>query len=134
MMTQTKKWLGKISNKGLLSFFANGFAATGIQESPGGFTKIRSFTAHVSGKRKDRRQQVKALSGHAELDEEAINYYAESKFFLPKTLSDLEEQIYTCVNALDLLREREGIGAEGYLHGLDMIQKGADTLQEVPLL
>jgi hypothetical protein len=64
------------------------------------------------------------MFGHAELDEEAIKYYAESNFFLPETLSDLEEQIYTCVNALELLTKREGIAAEGYLHGLDMIQKG----------
>jgi hypothetical protein len=126
MMTRTKKWSGKISGKGLLSFFANGFAATDIQESPGGFTifMFRPITAHVSGNRKDRCQQVKAMVGHAELDEEAIKYYAESDFFLPKTLSDLEEQIYTCIKALELLTEREGIAAEGYLHGLDMIQNG----------
>jgi hypothetical protein len=126
MLTRTKKWSGEISNKGLLSTFANGFAATDIQESPGGFTIFMfcPITAHVSGNRKDRRQPVKAMFGHAELDEEAIKYYAESNFFLSETLSDLDEQIYTCVKALKLLTEREGIAAEGYLHGLGMIQKG----------
>jgi hypothetical protein len=126
MMTRTKKWSGEISDKGLLSFFANGFAATDIQESPGGFMifMFRPITAHISGNRKDRRQQVKAMFGHAKLDEEAIKNYAESDFFLPKTLSNLKEQMYTCVKALELLTEREGIAAEGYLHGLDMIQKG----------
>jgi hypothetical protein len=38
MFTRTKRWSGEISDKGLLNFFANGFAANGIQESPGGFT------------------------------------------------------------------------------------------------
>jgi hypothetical protein len=139
MMTRTKKWSGEISDKGLLSFFANGFAANDIQESPGGFTifMFRPITANVSGNRKDRRQQVKAMFGHAELDEEAIKYYAESDVFLPETLSDLEEQIYTCVKALELLTEREGIAADGYLHGLNMIQKGRrlfkNFLSEDPL-
>jgi hypothetical protein len=81
------------------------------------------ITAHLLGNRKDRRQQVKVMFGHAELDEEAIKYYAKSNFFLPKTLSGLEEQIYTCVKVLKLLTEREEIAAEGYLHTLNMIQK-----------
>jgi hypothetical protein len=38
MMTQTKKWSGEVCNKGLVSFFANGFVAKEIQESPGRFT------------------------------------------------------------------------------------------------
>jgi hypothetical protein len=124
--TRTKKWSGEISDKGLLGFFANGFAANDIHESPGGFTifMFRPITAHVSGNKKDRRQQVKAMFGNTELDEEAIKYYAENDFFLPETLSDLEEQIYTCVKALELFTEREGIAVEGFLHGLDMIQKG----------
>jgi hypothetical protein len=92
MMLRTKKWSGEFSDKGLLSFFANGFAANGIQESPGGFTifMFRPITANVSGNRKDRRQPVKEMFGHAKLDEEVIKYYAESDFFLPETLSDLE--------------------------------------------
>jgi hypothetical protein len=40
------------------------------------------------------------MFGSTELDKEAIKYYAESDFFLPETLADLEEQIYTCVKAL----------------------------------
>jgi hypothetical protein len=126
MMTPAKKWSGEISDKCLLSLLANGFAMTDIQEPPGGFTifMFRPITARISGNRKDRRQQVKLMFGHAELDEEPIEYYTERGFFLPKTLSKLEEQIYTCGKALKLLTEREGIAAEGYLHGLDMIQKG----------
>jgi hypothetical protein len=58
MMTWTKKWSGEISNKGLLSFFANGFATSDMQELPGGFTifMFRPITAHVPGNRKYRRQ------------------------------------------------------------------------------
>jgi hypothetical protein len=126
VLTRTKKWLGEISDKGLLAFSANGFAVNNIHESPGGFTifMFRPIMAHISRNRRDRRQLVKAIFGHTELDEEAINYYAESGFFLPKTLSDLEEQIYTCVKALELFTKIKGIAVEGFLHGLDMIQKG----------
>jgi hypothetical protein len=125
MATKTKKWSGEISDKGLLAFFANGFAATDIQESPGGFTifMFRPITAHVPSNRKDRRQQVKAMFGSTELDDEAVKYYAENDFFLPETLADLEEQIYTCIKTLELFTEREGIAVEGFLHGMKMIQR-----------
>jgi hypothetical protein len=126
MMTWTKKWSGEISNKGLLSFFKNGFAASDIQELPGGFTifMFRPITAHEPANRKDRCQQVKAMFGSIELDKEAIKYYAESNLFLWETLLDLEGQIYTCIKTLELFTEREGITVEGFLHGLEMIQRG----------
>jgi hypothetical protein len=125
MLTRTKKWSGEISDKGLLAFFANGFAASDIQESPGGFTifMFRPITAHIPSNRKDRRLQVKAMFGSTELDDEAVRYYSESDFFLPETLSDLEEQIYTCIKTLELFTYREGVAVEGYIHGLSMIQR-----------
>ena len=125
MRTATKKWSSLVSEKGLLAFFANGFAATEIQESPGGFTifMFRPITAPRPTSRKDRRQQVKSMFGSTELDDEAIKYYAESNFFLRVTLTDLEEQIYTALKCLELFAVREGIAAEGFEHGLRMIQK-----------
>jgi hypothetical protein len=53
--TQTKRWSGLVSEKGLLGFFANGFAANEIQESPGGFTifMFKPLTAiHTKDKKK----------------------------------------------------------------------------------
>jgi hypothetical protein len=38
MQTQTKKWSGQVSEKGLMGFFSSGFAARDIDEQPGGFT------------------------------------------------------------------------------------------------
>jgi hypothetical protein len=54
--TQTKRWSGLVSEKGLLGFFADGFAANEIQESPGGFTifffMFKPITAtHTKGKK-----------------------------------------------------------------------------------
>jgi hypothetical protein len=125
MFTRTKRWSGEISDKGLLNFFANGFAANDIQESPGGFTifMFRPITAKVPKDRKDRRQQVRAMFGSTELDEEAVKYYAENDFFLPESLADLEEQIHTCIKTLELFTEQDGIAVEAFTHGFEMIQR-----------
>jgi hypothetical protein len=64
------------------------------------------------------------MFGHTELDDDAIKYYAESDFFLPQTLPDLEEQICTCIQALELFTSRKGIAVEGYLYGMSLIARG----------
>jgi hypothetical protein len=37
MKTLSKRWPGRISKKGFLSFLSNGYAADNISDSPGGF-------------------------------------------------------------------------------------------------
>jgi hypothetical protein len=126
VQTTTKKWAGEFSDKGLVAFLGTGYAAANIQASPGGFTifMFRPITAYLHSSRTDRRLQVKAMFGNTELDDDAVKYYAESDFFLPQTLADLEEQMHTCIKALELFTSRRGIAAEGYIHGLDMINRG----------
>jgi hypothetical protein len=122
--TQTKRWSGLVSEKGLLGFFANGFAAHEIQESPGGFTifMFKPITALHKKDKKGRQQQVRLMFGSTELDEDAIKYYAENDFYLAETLEGLEEQIYTCIKCLEKFTERDGIATEGFEHGLRMLQ------------
>jgi hypothetical protein len=122
--TQTKRWSGVVSEKGLLGFFANGFAAAEIQESPGGFTifMFKPITAIHTKDKKARQQQVRSMFGSTELDEDAIKYYAENDFYLAETLEGLEEQIYTCIKCLEKFTERRGIATEGFEHGLRMLQ------------
>jgi hypothetical protein len=124
--TTTKSWAGEFCDKGLIAFLGTGYAAADIQASPGGFTifMFRPISAFVGTSRTDRRLQVKSMFGSTELDDEAIKYYAESDFFLPQSLADLEEQIYTCIKALELFTSRQGIAVEGYVHGMEMIRKG----------
>jgi hypothetical protein len=126
MQTKTKKWAGEISEKGLIAFLGTGYGAADIQVSPGGFTifMFRPISAYSHTSRTDRRQQVKAMFGNTELDDEAIKYYAESDFFLPKTLPDLEEQIFTCIQTLELFTSPKGIAVEGYLYGMALIARG----------
>jgi hypothetical protein len=125
MKTITKNWSGRVSEKGLLGFFANGFAANDITEAPGGFTifMFRPLTAPHSSDKKGRRQQVRSMFGSTELDDDAVSYYAENDFYLANSLEGLEEQIYTCIKCLEKLTEREGIATEGFEHGLRMLQK-----------
>jgi hypothetical protein len=125
MRTKTKNWSGEISERGFVAFLATGFAAPDIHRSPGGFTvfMFRPISAQMPSSKTDRRQYVKAMFGKIEIDDEAIKYYAESDFFLPQTMSDLEEQIQTCIQALELLTGRKSIAVEGYAHGLQMLQQ-----------
>ena len=125
MKTVTKNWSGRVSEKGLLGFFANGFAANDITEAPGGFTifMFRPLTAPHSSDKKGRRQQVRSMFGSTELDDDAVRYYAENDFYLADSLEGLEEQIYTCIKCLEKLTEREGIATEGFEHGLQMLRK-----------
>jgi hypothetical protein len=48
MQTQTKKWSGQVSEKGLMGLFASGYAARDIDEQPGGFAifMFRSVSVH----------------------------------------------------------------------------------------
>jgi hypothetical protein len=118
--TQTKRWSGLVSEKGLLGFFANGFAAHEIQESPGGFTifMFKPVTARHTKDKKGRQQQARSMFGSTELDNGAIKYYAENNFYLAETLEGLEEQIYTCIRCLEKFTARNGITTEGFEHGL----------------
>ena len=125
MKTQTKRWSGQISEKGLLGFFARGFAADDIQECPGGFTifMFKPVTAvDRSTDKKGRQQQIKSMFGSTELGDEAVKYYTENDFFIAGSLEGLEEQIYTCIKCLERFTERNGIATEGFEHGLRMLQ------------
>lgn len=124
--TLTKKWPGTVSEKGLLGFFANGFAANNIQESPGGFTifSFRPITADDRSKdKKGKEQQLRSMFGNIELDDEAVKYYAANDFYIPNSLEALEEQLFTCIQCLEWFTEKHGIATVGFEHGLRMLQQ-----------
>jgi hypothetical protein len=69
------------------------------------------------------------MFGNTESDDNAVKCYAESNFLLPQTLADLEEQTHTCIKALELFTSHKGVAAEGYIHGLDMINRGGGAFK-----
>jgi hypothetical protein len=121
--TASKRWSGKISEKGFLGFLANGYAAEDISQAPGGFSifMFSPLSADQGPDQKSRIHQVKAMFGSTELDEASIKYFAKNDFYLPQNLAQLEEQIYTCVKLLEKLTCKGGIASEGYRHGLRML-------------
>jgi hypothetical protein len=125
MQTQTKKWSGQVSDKGLMGFFASGYAARDIDEQPGGFTvfMFRPVSIHRPKSQRDIHGQVKAMFGKSELDDEAVKYYSTNDFFLADSVADLEEQIYTCIRCLELFTDRRGIATVGFEYGLQILQK-----------
>ena len=123
--TISKRWPGRISEKGLLSFLANGYSADDISEAPGGFS-IFMFSPLGASRKSDQKSrilQVKSMFGSSELDEDSIKYFAKNDFYLADNLPGLEEQIYTCVKLLERLTCQYGIASEGYRHGLNMLSR-----------
>jgi hypothetical protein len=95
----SKRWTGKISEKGFLLFLANGCQADDITQAPGGFS-VFSFSPLdyiKSSDPKTNMQQVRSMFGSTELDEESIKHFAKKDFYLADSLAGLEEQIYTCI-------------------------------------
>lgn len=125
MQTQTKKWSGQVSEKGLMGFFSAGYAARDIDEQPGGFTifMFRPVSIHRPKAQKQIHSQVRAMFGNSELDDEAVKYYSANDFFLAESVADLEEQVYTCIRCLELFTDRKGIATVGFEYGLHLLQK-----------
>ena len=121
----SKRWTGRISEKGFLLFLANGYQADDITDAPGGFS-VFSFSPldHVkSSDHKSNVHQVRSMFGSTELDEESIKYFSKKDFYLADSLAGLEEQVYTCIKCLEMLTRRDGIASEGYVYGFEMISK-----------
>jgi hypothetical protein len=123
MKTISKRWSGKISEKGTLSFLANGCVADDIRDAPGGFSifMFSPLGAHKSSDQKSRILQVWLMFGSTELDEDSIKYFAKNDFCLADNLLGLEEQIHTCIKLLEKLTCKDGIALEGYRHGFEML-------------
>jgi hypothetical protein len=124
MKTILKRWSGKISKKGTLSFLANGCAANDMSKAPGGFSifMFRSPLRTNSGSDpKSRILQVRLMFGNTKLDEESIKHFAKDDFCLANNLQGLEEQICTCIKLLEKLTCKGEMASEGYRRGFEML-------------
>jgi hypothetical protein len=125
MKSISKRWNGVVSDKGVLSFLATGFAAADITDAPGGFS-IFMFSPLGAVKGSDQKSkilQVRSMFGSTKLDEESIKYFAKNDFYLADTLASLEEQLFTCIKCLEKLTCAKGLASEGYWHGLNLLSQ-----------
>jgi hypothetical protein len=112
----SKRWTRKISKKGILSFLASGHAAAAIVKAPGSFAIFMFSPLNADTKNTDQKSrvlQVKAMFRKAEFYEELTKHFAKNDFFLAESLTDLEEQLCTCIKCLEKLTNRFGIASEG---------------------
>jgi hypothetical protein len=116
MRSLSKRWTRKISKKGILSFLASGHAAAAIVKAPGSFAIFMFSPLNADTKNTDQKSrvlQVKAMFRKAEFYEELTKHFAKNDFFLAESLTDLEEQLCTCIKCLEKLTNRFGIASEG---------------------
>jgi hypothetical protein len=63
------------------------------------------------------------MFGNSKLDDEAVKYYSANNFFLAELVSNLEEQVYTCIRCLELFTDQKGIATVGFEYGLHLLPK-----------
>jgi hypothetical protein len=84
---------------------------------------FRPVSVHQPKSRKDIHGQVKAMFRKSNLGDAAVKYYSTNDFFLADSISDLEEQIYTCIRGLELFTDRKGNTTAGFEYSLHILQK-----------
>jgi hypothetical protein len=121
--SQVRRWSGQVSPKQLTSFLARGFAAHDIHKSPGGFTAFmfRPKSARYARSPEEERNAIRSMFGDSKLDDESLKYYAKNEFYLAGDFTELEEQLRTTIEFLDLITRRKGISSEGYEYGLQLL-------------
>jgi hypothetical protein len=77
MQTQTKKWSGQVSKKGLMGLFATGYATRDIDKRPDGFTifMFRPISVHCPKAQKEIQSQVRPMFGNSDLNDKAVKNY-----------------------------------------------------------
>lgn len=118
-MTQSKTagWMGSVSSKQLLQFFAVGYRARNVDHSPGGFTAFmcHPYTSNYQASRAAIRADTRSMFGDGTLNEETITYYTQQEFFLPRTYDDVRNQLETTIKLLRMFTRRDSIALDGYI-------------------
>jgi hypothetical protein len=128
----TKGWRGKICEQGLAKFFVTGYLGSEYEERPEG---LSFFICHPNGDAltqspKAMQNSLKALFGEQEIDSETAKYYTDNKLSLPRTMDDLEGQLLTYIDVLDLFSRKKGIASEGAVEMTRIIKKHYDKFRQ----
>jgi hypothetical protein len=126
----SRRWPGLVSKQGVIQFLATGYAS---QYLPGGFTVFMfSPLKHKRpSDKRDRKRNIKGSFGKdGALDDEAVEFYATLDYHMPESIHDAETQLEMAVLLLETLMGKKSIATDGYMRGLEIIEKNRASLHE----
>ena len=131
--SETRSWRGSVSSRGLAQFLSTGYAATDVNVQPGGFTifMFRPKTGSNSTSRATVEQNIRSMFGDGKLNDDTIRYFAKHEFYLADTVENLEIQLDTCIEFLDLMTVNRGIASEGFTRGLRYLRSYRSAFQNM---
>jgi hypothetical protein len=131
--SETQAWRGSVSSRGLTQFLSTGYAATDVNIQPGGFTifMFRPKTASTFISRSTVKQNIRSMFGDGKLNDDTIMYFAKHGFYLAGSVKNLEIQLNTCVEFLDLITVRRGIASKGFATGLRYLKTYQSAIQKM---
>jgi hypothetical protein len=121
----TKKWRGKLCDKGVVNFLVNGYQATDICDRPSGFTIFMCHPSSdtISRSPKETQNAIKSVFGDGKIDDDTSRFYADNKFYIPNSPENFELQLHTCIDALEAFTCENGIASEGYVQMSNLIEE-----------
>jgi hypothetical protein len=131
--SETLGWAGQISTSQLIAFLSGGYAARDMNKQSGGFTSFMCCprSSKTARNPEEERNAIHSMFGDTTLDDKTIKLFAKLDFFLGGTYNEVEEQLRTTVEFLNLLTCKGGIAAKGYTHGLRFLLNNCPIFQEV---
>jgi hypothetical protein len=131
--SETRAWRGSVSSRGLTQFLSTGYAATDVNIQPGGFTifMFRPKTTSTTISRSTVEQNIRSMFGDGKLNDDTIKYFAKHEFYLADSVENLEIQLDTCVEFLDLMTVHRGIASEGFARGLRYLKTYRSAFQNM---
>ena len=118
-------WTGDILKGALANFLSQGFRASDITRSPGGFTVFMSAPLGVEPdvSKEQVAQRLRETFGDGKLSEELTKEYANTKFYLPQSVDEARQQLGMAVDLLDRLTGYKSIASEAYAYGADYLRR-----------
>jgi hypothetical protein len=81
--------------------------------------------------KRDRKRNIKGTFGKdGALDDEAVEFYATLDYHMPESIHDAETHLEMAVLLLETLTGKRSITTDGYMRGLEIIEKNRASLHE----
>jgi hypothetical protein len=71
------------------------------------------------------------MFGDGKLNDDTVKYFAKHEFYLADSVKNLEIQLDTCVEFLDLMTVNRGIASKGFARGLQYLKNYQSAFQNM---